>query len=151
MTFYTAGKVGDPDFVVTRTIKFTRITETTWKFDLNMAVGLPVQITAHVPVVGSSTESASLNVVTTITEGTNGIKKAEETEDSVTVELAVPPKSKMGAYVKEGTQKLEVPWTATAITTYKDGSQSVDTMRGTYVHSEVIKLHNSCCLLIYKQ
>jgi hypothetical protein len=130
----SAGNVGDPDFSVTRTIKFTKKTETTWKFELKVAVGLSVQFTAGLPVVGQSTITTSLNVTTTV--GTDR-KKTEETDDSVEVVLKVPSKSKMGAYVEGSIQKVEVPWTATIITTYKDGSQNVDTIGGIFSNSQV--------------
>lgn len=133
---YTVGGKGDPDFVVTRSLKFTKRTETTWKFELKVAVGLSVTFTAGLPVVGQSTVTTSLNVTTTV--GTDR-KKTEETENSITVELRVPSKSKMGVYVKGSTQRVDVPWSATAITTYKDGSQSFETIGGIFSDSQVRK------------
>ena len=133
---FLAGKEGDPNFEVTKSLEYTKKVETTWKYELKVAVGVSVTFTAGLPVVGQSTVTASLNVTNTF--GTER-KNTEETKESIAAKLIVPPLKKKGAYVEGVIEKIEVPWTATAVTTYKDGTTSFETIGGVSRHMPVRK------------
>jgi len=95
-----------------------------------VAVGLAVTFTAGLPLVGQSTVTAVTNITNTF--GTER-KNTTETEDSIEARIEVPPLNKRSFSVSMVKESHEIPWTAKAVTIYRDGSESLETIRGTSI------------------
>ena len=103
-------------------------------------MGLQVTVTATSGVPGLV--EGSLAVSTSLKTGfsyTAGSSSSETKQDQIRAEITVPPHSSIKATVVGTTVKIDVPYTADLVTTYKNGSKSTKKVSGVYTDVETTR------------
>lgn len=119
----------------TRTLTFTQETESSWKFELSIEIGIEFEWTAKVPLIAQSTVRTSLKVGTMYGQER---RLKESVQDQVAVEVSVPAGRKAAFYIGGDKYVATVPWEADMLTTFSDGSEVRGRTRGMYTGIQVL-------------
>jgi len=114
---------------VERTIGYSVESSYTFTFNQAIQVGVEVEMTGKLPLVGQATTTASLSSTTSF-----GYEDtiSKTTDDSITATVTLPGNSKITAVIIGNEYKADIPFTATMKKIYFDGTHSVATTNGVY-------------------
>jgi len=113
---------GDSEQSATREVEYSYEESYSWSNTVGLEVGVAMTVTAGVPLVGSSEVTVS---VSASYEHEWGGSTAETFTDTIEVEVAVQPRSQKEAVIVGNRYTTDIPYTATLITEYEDGSRGV--------------------------
>jgi len=125
------------DSLTRRTITFSVTESSTFTFSQAFTIGIAVEITAGVPLIGAG-QKTTISASTTSTF-TSGSTTSKTHTDSIQANINLPAMSKSRVVI-EGTQlKADIPFTATIKKLYYDGTFAHGQISGVYKGVDVAK------------
>ena len=121
---------------MTVTYTQTKTMETTESMQVGLEVSISVGVNIEV-MEASNTITASTSAGYSYTEGSS---TSESHEFSVTAgPISVPPMSKVSATLSGAVIKVDIPYTATLVTTFEDGTTQREHIEGMYTDVETAR------------
>jgi len=121
-----------------RKVGYSKTMEKSWTWDLGVEVGLAVEFSAGLPLIGGSKTTASVLIRTTYS---NTVTNSTTVSDEFESEVPTAAGYKDGYYITGTTYVTNLPFTAFVTTTYTDDSISTGTTTGVYAEQTVKKTH----------
>ena len=132
---------GDSEVKTGRKVGYSKTLEKSWAWDLSVQVGIAVEFTAKIPLIGESKTTASVSVSTSYS---NTVTESRTVSDEFSSEVPTAAGYKDGYYITGTTYVTNLPFTAYFNTTYTDGSYSTGMTTGVYADQSV-KQHAQFC------
>ena len=114
---------------VIRTISYSIAESSSFTFSQAIQLGIAVEISGGVPLIGGSKTTVSASTTSTFSSGETTTKTHT---DSIAAWIVLPGKSKITAVIAGTEYKADIPYTATVKKIYYDGSQAYATISGVY-------------------
>ena len=112
----------------TRTVSYTTSKSSTFTFSQAIQLGISVELTSGIPLVGATT-SVSVSTTSTFTSGET---RTETYTDSINAEVVVPGRARITAVITGTKYKADIPYSATIRKVYYDGTEGYGTITGIY-------------------
>ncbi|KAG1925985.1 aerolysin-like protein [Pimephales promelas] len=107
-----------------------KVTKTSsWSMSRSVTATLSMEVKAGVPLIGEVTGGFSATIGS---ESTYGLEHTEETTETLSTEVDVPPGKKLDVSVTIGRATFDLPYTGTVKMTCKNGSVFAYGIEGTY-------------------
>ncbi len=119
----------DQTQVVHRDIGFSKTKSSTFTFSQAIQIGVSLEISAGIPLIGGSKTTVSVTTTSTFQTSTT---KTTTASDSVKAIITLPPRSKTTAVITASEYKADIPFTATVKKIYFDGTEGYGTVSGVY-------------------
>jgi len=114
---------------VTREITFTTSTSSTFEFSRSIEIGVSMEVTGGIPLIGSVTTTVDGRLSDTFTVGET---TTTEKSDSISASITAPPYTTITASINCQEYKADIPFTAKVKKTYYDGTTGETTTTGVY-------------------
>ncbi|KAJ8042094.1 Natterin-3 [Holothuria leucospilota] len=113
---------GDTEQTVSRELEYGFEETYSWSSTVGLEVGVSTTVTAGVPFVSSAEVTVSVAASFSQEWGSSSTKTFS---DTIEIEVTVKPHSQKAAVVVGNRYTMDIPYTATLITEYEDGSRGV--------------------------
>jgi len=113
----------------TRALSFTKSESSTFEFSQSIEIGVALEFSAGVPLIGGSKTTVSVTATSTFTTGST--TSTSET-DSISAAIVAPPHTRITAYIQGQEYKSDIPYTAHVIKYYYDGTTGSGVVTGVF-------------------
>jgi len=114
---------------VNRDLACTRTESSTFQFSQAIQIGVAVEFSGGVPLVGGSKTTVSLQLTSTFTTGST---TTTSQRDSLRATINTPPHTRQTAYIEGQEYTSDIPYTAHVIKYYYDGTTGTGVVTGSF-------------------